>query len=167
MQTLKEVNAPYTINPDVESLAHEPLLIRRDGEAWVVMAMPYAEYQQWQAQKAPRPALETGDSEFESNRAAFQRLLPELLKEHRGEWVAIVDEQPVLFGPDFEGVVVPVREQFGQRSIYVQEILETPRVYYLGSPNWLRGKKLLRFFGKINQPRLHDNLNHEIPSQSV
>jgi len=142
MQTLKEVNAPYTINPDVDALAREPLLIRRDGEAWVVMAMPYAEYQQWQAQRAPHPVPETGDSEFERNRAAFQRLLPELLKEHRGEWVAIVDEQPVQFGPDFESVIVPAQERFGQHSMYVQEILETPRVYYMGSPQLAPGQKI-------------------------
>jgi hypothetical protein len=142
MQTLKEVKTPYTISPDVESLAHEPLLIRRDDEAWVVVAMPYAEYQHWQAQKASRSPSETGDSEFERNRAAFQRLLPELLKEHRGEWVAIVDEQPVQFGPDFESVIVSARERFGQRSMYAQEILETPRVYYLGSPQLAPGQKI-------------------------
>lgn len=81
-----------------------------------------------------QPASST-DSIFERERAAFQRLLPELFKAHRGEWVAIVDEQPVEFGPDFSSVIVPVRQRFGQRPIYVHEVSEQPRIYKITSPH--------------------------------
>ncbi|MGQ0603676.1 MAG: DUF5678 domain-containing protein, partial [Anaerolineales bacterium] len=101
---------------------------------------------EYQALMALRPDLSpesvTHDPEFERNRAAFQRLLPELLREHHGEWVAIVDEQPVQFGPDFQSVIVPLRERFGQRSAYVQEISETPRVYRIGGPRLMPGQKV-------------------------
>ncbi|MEK7278475.1 MAG: DUF5678 domain-containing protein, partial [Chloroflexota bacterium] len=69
---------------------------------------------------------------------AFQKLLPELLKTRRGQWVAIVDERPVQFGPDFQSVIVPVRKKFGQRPICVQEILEQPRVHKILSPRVVR-----------------------------
>jgi hypothetical protein len=77
----------------------------------------------------PEPISDSPD--FERERAAFRRLLPELLKAHRGEWVAIVNEQAVEFGPDFSSVILRVRERFGQRPVYVQEILEKPRGYKL------------------------------------
>ncbi len=127
-RTLREVNAPYTVNPDDEALGRDTIIIHRDGKP-VAALVPYAEYQQWLAAKAASAPTPTApDTEFERNRAAFQRLLPELLKTHRGQWVAIVNEQLVQFGPDFKSVIVPVRERFGQQSVYVHEIVETPRV---------------------------------------
>ena len=74
------------------------------------------------------------DLGFEQERTAFQRLLPELLKAHRGEWVAIVDGQPVEFGPDFSSVIAPVRQRFGQRPVCVREISEQARIYKISSP---------------------------------
>ena len=34
------------------------------------------------------------------------------------------------FGPDFSSVIVPVRQRFGQRPVYVHEISEEPRHLY-------------------------------------
>jgi len=134
MHMLKEVIAPYTINPDDDSLTREPILIRRNGEPWVVLAMPYAEYQQWLSQKETPPTPEVKDTEFEHNRAAFQRLLPELLKEHRGEWVAIAGEKAVAFGESSNAVLNDVYDRLGHIRMYIELVLEHPRVYYLGSP---------------------------------
>jgi len=137
-RTLREVNAPYTVNPDDEAIGRDTIIIHRDGKP-VAVLVPYAEYQHWLAAKAasaPTPTVQ--DTEFERNRAAFQRLLPELLKTHRGQWVAIVDEQPVQFGPDFKSVILPVRQKYGKRPVYVREILERPRVYKMLSPRIIR-----------------------------
>ena len=134
---IKEVSMPYIVNPDDEAVGRETVIIRRNGEP-VAAIVPYAEYQQLvESRQEARPDVPE-DPEFERNRAAFHRLLPELLKDHRGEWVAIVDEKPAQFGSDFQSVIVPVREQFGQRPIYVQEILETPRIYRMPSVRVVR-----------------------------
>ena len=127
-RTLKEVSVPYTVNAEDEAIGRDTIVIRRNGEP-IAVVIPFAEYQTMVAQPLP------GDLGFEQERAAFQRLLPELLTAHRGEWVAIVDGQPVEFGPDFSSVIVPVRQRFGQRPVYVHEISEQPRIYKISSPH--------------------------------
>ena len=135
-QMLREVNAPYTVNPDDEAIGRETIIIRRNGEP-VAAVVPYAEYQVLLA-SLPKLTPTAMDSPFEREWAAFQKLLPELLKTRRGQWVAIVDERPVQFGPDFQSVIVPVRKKFGQRPVCVQEILEQPRVHKILSPRVVR-----------------------------
>ncbi|HET7089609.1 MAG TPA: DUF5678 domain-containing protein [Anaerolineae bacterium] len=137
-QALREVNAPYTVNSEDEAIGRDTIVIRRSGEP-VAVVVPYAEYVELLARPSAQPSEPvSGDPDFERERAAFRRLLPELLKAHRGEWVAIVNEQAVEFGPDFGSVILRVRERFGQRAVYVQEILEKPRVYKFGSPHVIR-----------------------------
>ena len=131
MHTIKEVSVPYTVNAEDEAVGRDTIVIRRNGEP-VAVVIPFAEYQALMAQHLP------GDLGFEQARAAFQRLLPELLLTHRGEWVAIVDGQPVEFGPDFSSVIVPVRQRFGQRPVYVHEISEQARIYKISSPRLIR-----------------------------
>jgi Family of unknown function (DUF5678) len=129
--TLKEVSVPYTVNIEDEAVGRDTIVIRRNGEP-VAVVIPFAEYQAMTAQPLP------GDLGFEQERTAFQRLLPELLETHRGEWVAIVDGQPVEFGPDFSSVIAPVRQRFGQRPVYVREISEQARIYKISSPRLTR-----------------------------
>ena len=124
--TLKEVSVPYTVSAEDEAIGRDTIVIRRNGEP-VAVVIPFADYQALVAQSQP------GDPGLEQERAAFQRLLPELLEAHRGEWVAIVDGQPVQFGPDFSSVIIPIRQRFGLRPVFVHEILEQPRVYKMPS----------------------------------
>jgi hypothetical protein len=128
--TLKEVSTPYTVSAEDEAVGRDTIVIRRNGEP-VAVVIPFADYQALVAQ----PSSDLG---FEQERAAFQRWLPELLKTHRGEWVAIVDGQPVEFGPDFSSVIVPVRQRFGQRPVYIREISEQARIYKISSPRFTR-----------------------------
>jgi hypothetical protein len=134
-QPLKEVSTPYTVNAEDEAIGRDTIVIRRNNQP-IAVVLPYAEYEELLL----RPAVgSAGDNPtFERERAAFQRLLPELLRTHRGEWVAIVDGQPVQFGSDFSSVIVPVRQRFGQRPIYVHEISEEPRLYTISSPRVIR-----------------------------
>ncbi len=137
-RVLKEVSAPYTVTVNDETIGHEPVVISRNGEPFVVM-LPYAEYTRLMARQNALPHGTVHDSSvLDRERAAFRRLLPDLLRDHQGEWVAIVDEQPVEFGPDFATVIVRVRQRYGQRAVYVQEILESPRVYKIESPRLAR-----------------------------
>ena len=130
-RTLKEVSMPYLVNAEDEAVGRDTIVIRRNGEP-VAVVVPFAEYQALVTQ----PLF--GDPGLTQERAAFQRLLPELLKAHQGEWVAIVDGQPVQFGPDFSSVIVPVRQRFGQRPVYVHEISEQARIYKFSSPRFSR-----------------------------
>lgn len=134
---VKEVNAPYTVNPDDESPGAETIIVRRNGEP-VAAVLPYAEYQSLVQTRTENLPRQPGDPEFERNRAAFYRLLPGLLKEHRGEWVAIVDEQAVEFGPTSAIVLTRVYDRLGHVRLYVQEISEQPRVYRMPSPRVIR-----------------------------
>jgi hypothetical protein len=137
-QVIKEVNAPYTISPDDQAIGQDTIVIQRNGKP-IAVVIPYDEYARWIARgQGQSPTAGPTSPDFERERAAFYRLLPELLKEHRGEWVAIVDEQPVEFGPNFNSVITRVYETFGQRTMYVQEVLEQPRVYKMGSPRVVR-----------------------------
>jgi hypothetical protein len=130
-RTLREVSAPYTVNADDEAVGRDTIVIRCNGEP-IAVVLPFVEYQALLAQP---PSSDLG---FEQERAAFQRLLPELLKTHRGEWIAIVDGQPVEFGPDFSSVIAPVRQRFGQRPVYVREIADQARIYKISSPRLAR-----------------------------
>lgn len=56
---------------------------------------------------------------FEREKAAFFRLLPDLLATHRGQYVAIHDEQVVDSGPDQTEVAVRVLDRLGGGDIYV------------------------------------------------
>lgn len=129
MPTLREVGTPYTINPNDETLTREPLLIRRNGEEWVVLAMRYEEYQQWLTQKPTSPKRET---DFERNRAAFKKLLPDLLNQHEGQWVAIVNEQAVAFAPGANQVLEKVAA-LGDVPLYIQEVRAQPRIFKMTS----------------------------------
>ena len=70
----------------------------------------------------PEPSL----TKFERERAAFYRLLPELLATHRGQYVAIHGEQVVDSGPDQLEVAVRVRKRVGSASIYVHLVSDEP-----------------------------------------
>ena len=134
-RTLKEVSAPYTVSAEDESIGRETVIVHRDGKP-VAVVLPFEEYEELLArQPAASPVVEPL---FERERSAFQRLLLELLTTHRGEWVAIVDGQQVEFGPDFSSVIVPVRQRFGQRPVYIHEISEQAHTYRISSPRLIR-----------------------------
>ncbi len=61
---------------------------------------------------------------------AFLRLLPDLLKDHRDEWVAIHQTEVVAFGRDFGELVEKMHED-GYQDFYVQKIQESLRVIEL------------------------------------
>jgi len=69
----------------------------------------------------PEPPPST---KFEREVAAFRRLLPELLKTHRGQYVAIHDEQVVDSGPDDIELVMKVYRRVGQVPICVSLVTE-------------------------------------------
>jgi len=130
---LKEAHAPYTLAIEEETLSREPFILERDGEA-VAAVIPITEYQAFRAwwetrgrEQKRRKSLEA----FEQERQAFERLKPELLRTHRGQWVAIHQGEVVEAGQDRSQVLDSVYDRFGYVPVYVQQVEERPRVYKL------------------------------------
>lgn len=141
-QVIREALSPYIVAPNDEALGHETIIVQRDGEPFVAV-MPYAEYQQLMALKAVAPSVSSSDDPiFERNRAAFQRQLPDLLKTHRGKWVAIVNEKVAVIGDSSAWVIEEVIRKLGNVRVYVQEVLETRRVYRISGPRVVRAKHI-------------------------
>jgi len=131
-KTVREVQTPYVIEAK-EAIGRDTIIVQEDGEP-VAAVVPYQMYQHLLEQagykEVPR---QEGSPEFERNRTAFYRLLPELLKEHKGEWIGIVNEQPSVFGLSSSAVLDLITEKYGRVPMYIQEIRETPRVYKVPS----------------------------------
>lgn len=79
---------------------------------------------------APLP----GTSEkFEQERRAFFRLLPELLKTHRGKVVAIHNEQVIAVGDERRPVIDAARKLVGYVDLFVETVAEEWPVERFGS----------------------------------
>lgn len=128
---LKEPHAPYTLVIEEEALTREPFILERDGEP-VAAVIPIAEYQAFRAWQESRDREEKRRKDleaFEQERRAFERLKPELLRTHRGQWVAILNGQVVESGSDKIEVLDRVYARFGYRPVYVQRVEEQPHIY--------------------------------------
>ena len=69
-------------------------------------------------------------SKLEIEQRAFFRLLPELLKTHLGQYVAIHDEQVVDSGTDQLQVAMRVQERIKGLPIYVHLVTNEPEPIY-------------------------------------
>lgn len=67
-------------------------------------------------------------SKFEREKAAFYRLLPDLLATHRGQYVAIHGEQVVDSGPDQVEVALRVLRRVGNVALYVHLVSDERRL---------------------------------------
>lgn len=130
---LKEAHAPYTLAIEEEALSREPFILERDGEP-VAAVIPITEYEAFRAWREARGREEKRREDleaFERERQAFERLKPELLRTHRGQWVAIYQEKVVEAGKERSQVLDNVYDRFGYVPVYVQQVEEQPRVYKL------------------------------------
>ncbi len=64
------------------------------------------------------------DAKLERERRAFARLLPQLLATHRGQYVAVHEEQVADSGPDRLEVAMRVLRKVGGVDIYVGLVTE-------------------------------------------
>lgn len=137
--TLKEAQAAYSLAIKVSQINQGPIFVEHEGQpvAVVVGIEDYhryfpSEHGAWRREQLRR---------LEPNRAAFQRLLPELLKTHKGEFVAIYEGRLVDTDADRATLVQRTRAQ-GYRPVYVQKVTEQPRVVELPSPEEVRRASL-------------------------
>jgi hypothetical protein len=105
-----------------------PVFIEDEGHP-VAVIVPIELFRAWQQQLSSSQPTES-HSGFERERAAFERLKPELLKQHPGKCVAVVGGQVVEVGEDKLQVIERVRERFGRVSMYVQWVTAQHRVYH-------------------------------------
>jgi hypothetical protein len=84
----------------------------------------------------PAPSLPTPPADkWRAEQQAFRRLLPELLKTHRGQYVAVHEGQVVDSGPDKLALAGRAYARFGYVPIYVSLVSdELPPIVRVPSP---------------------------------
>jgi hypothetical protein len=71
---------------------------------------------------------------FQLEKQAFNRLKPELLSEHRGQYVVIREEKAVMFGDDKTELAMQAYRQFGYGPLYIGLVEEGPEVTHIPTP---------------------------------
>ncbi len=137
---IRETQAMYSVPIDETALAEEPIIVERQGQPVAVIITPgeYRAFREWREGQTRQPALAQAWQEeqlrpLESEREAFQRLLPGLLKTRRGQFVAIHGGRVVDADVD-EGALAGRVIAQGYDPVYIQEVREEPRIYELPSP---------------------------------
>ena len=107
------------------------MLLEKDGQP-VAALVPMGEYEAfraWREEEKRRQARQAEEAAIEREHAAFQRMLPELLKQYEGQVVAIYNGQVVDIGDDEVEVWKRARQRLGQVPVYVDTVEYPPRVY--------------------------------------
>jgi len=133
---LKEVREICAAGVDPAQLEREPIILERDG-APVGAVIGLNDCRLYCAWKEHR-ALEGLSAQFLEDRAAFQRMLPELLKTHKGKRVAVYKGQVVDSAENVGDLAERVYARLGYQEIYMDEVPEEPRVYRIPSPRLAR-----------------------------
>lgn len=78
------------------------------------------------------------ESKWQREKRAFLRLLPSLLKTHRGKYVVVHDERVVDSGDDEIALAVRAYDRYGYAPIYVGLVTDEPRrVERIPTPRFL------------------------------
>jgi hypothetical protein len=136
--SLKEAQATYSLTLNKTDLAQGPLILEQEGEpvAAVVHIAEYHEFEAWRKRDiSPPPGP---DDEWEQGRQAFERMRNELLKTHKGQFVAILNNQVMDADAEIGTLARRVYARFGYRPVYMQKVTEQPRVARILSPRVVR-----------------------------
>ena len=80
------------------------------------------------------------ETRYERERRAFRELLPDLLKTHFGQYVAIRDGQPVASGTDRVAVALEAYSRVGYGPLYLGHVTEElPQPARIPTPRIWRG----------------------------
>lgn len=129
--TLQEAQAPYNVALDETLLTDEVVILEKNGQP-VAALVPIAEYtafRAWREEEKRRQARQAEEAVIDREHAAFERMLPELLKQYPGKVVAIHNGQVVGVGDDEVAVWEEAREKFKGEPIYIQIVEYPPRIY--------------------------------------
>jgi uncharacterized protein (DUF3084 family) len=130
--TIHETQAAYNVPFNEAALATGPVILERKGRR-VAVIIPADEFQAFRLWQDSRSWPQRQLSRLQAERTAFHRLLPELLKTQRGQFVAIQDGRVVDADADESALARRVLGQ-GRRPVYIQEVRMEPRIYDLPSP---------------------------------
>ncbi len=105
-----------------------------------VDVLPAPVIEPWTPPAVPTPIPRFPD--WEREREAFKRMLPELLKTHRDQYVAVYQEKVVDSGDDLIAVVLRVYARYGYVPTYADLVTDQPpRVERIASPREFRWVK--------------------------
>jgi hypothetical protein len=124
--TLKETQAPYTLNLDEAALAEGPVRVLRGGHTIGVLVPPdeYEAFCAWRETQQRQTPLQPVHEEFQREVAAFERMLPELLQEYQGRVVAIHRGQVIEVGDSKAEVSERVHKRLGDVTVFIQQVEE-------------------------------------------
>ncbi len=138
--TLKESGAGDSLWTELTEPVSEPIMIERDGKPLGVLISP-EDFQKVAPLIKREPA---SDWEAEQTRLikreieAYERVKPELLKTHKGKFVAILNGALIDSDEDEGELAERVFDKHGYRTLLIREVTETPRVYQMGGPQLVR-----------------------------
>ena len=128
---LHEARTAHAITLEDLVQSSEPIVIEREGKPMVVV-VPYALYQQL---TAPPKSKEISHNEvFERNRAAYDAMKAQLLKTHRGKWVAFHDGQFMDSDADDSALSERMHTKYGYGKLYIHLVEEPEHVYRVPTP---------------------------------
>lgn len=127
---LHESQAPYTVTLNEKTLRNDVTLLEQDGApvAFLLPARLYETFRVWQ-QRQPAPPQSPQAAAFTQERAAFERLLPQLLQDHPGKVVVIYQGKVVEVGDEIGATLEKVYLRYGYVPCYVGRVTATPRIY--------------------------------------
>ena len=136
---IKENTAAYQL-PELTEPVTEPLVIQRDGQTLGVLisAEDYRRVAPLIAHEPASPWIEEQTRLIKLEIEAYERMKPELLKTHKGLFVAIFNGKFIDSDTDESKLAERVYSQHGYRTMLITEVEETPKVYQMGGPQLVR-----------------------------
>lgn len=129
----KEAQATYSFALDKTDLAQGPLILEREGEP-VAAIISIEDYRRLVAGQDDDAWRREQLQRLEPNRSAFQRLLPELLKTHEGQFVAIHKGKVIDSDSDDRELAKRVMANLGDEPVYIQKVEEELPSFEVPSP---------------------------------
>ncbi len=128
---LPETRSAYNLEFESQALNQGPIFVEQHGKLVAVIISP-EEYQRRVTQDADT-WRHAQLQRLEPNLAAYQQLLPQLLKTHLHQWVAIHKQELVDADTDRAALVERVRAN-GYRQFFIEQVTAEPRFIELPSP---------------------------------
>jgi PHD/YefM family antitoxin component YafN of YafNO toxin-antitoxin module len=133
---LSETQAIYAVPFDESALAEGPVFLERKGRR-VAVIIPADEFEEFRLWRDNQSRQQKSLDQLQNERAAFRRLLPELLETHPGQFVALQDGRLIDADAD-EGALARRTLNKAGKPVYIQEVRAEPRVYEVPSPEVVR-----------------------------
>jgi hypothetical protein len=137
---LREHTAGYNALSEITEPVTEPLVIERDGQTLGVLisAEDYRKVAPLIAHEPASPWIEEQTRLIKLEIETYERMKPELLKSHTGQWVAILDGELQDSDVSESALVKRDHNKFGSRTMLIRQVLEQQPIYHMGGPTLVR-----------------------------